>query len=121
MSVKVRVREGDGYGPLELESGETYLPGSVQTLHLRKEVDPGVVRAYEQGQIEILEGGERLRERADSREYELREEHWQSLVNEIRGGDHDDRLEEIVSRDDRDSVVSAAQERLETLQEEDSE
>lgn len=117
MSVKLKVIQER----LELENGETYFEGSVQTFHLRKEVDPGVVEAYENGGIEILEGGERLRDRADGAPYDLEERHWQTLVNEIEEGDHDDRLEEIQDRDGRDSVTDAASERIETLHEEDSE
>lgn len=107
---KVKLTEGSR---LKLESGRTLMGEGPHELRLRMAHDGNLLEAYRAGRIEILEGGQYLRENAEG--YKYSGKHWRSLKNEIIDGEHDDELDLIEAEDGRDSIQEAVDERRRSL------
>lgn len=107
---KVRLDDLDN---LELSTGKVLQGSGPHELKLRHSKDPAVLEAYQEGRVTIIDGGEWLIERAD--DYDYSDTHWRTLKNGILEGVYDEDLEIILEHDDRDSVLTAANERLESL------
>ncbi len=131
MMLKVSVTDDED---LQMATGEVILAGQTRTLTLRRARDPRVLDAILDDRAEVLEVSEptdwfedALEERRGARSEEDEGGYdsanpvdslpWQTAVKQIENGEHDDALDTIEQKSDRDSVLNAVQRRREALEE----
>lgn len=103
----------EGDERLELEAGITVQGSGPHYLPMRHAKDPALLDAYRDGKITIESGGEWLRQQVGEYEYESYK--WNKLTNMIEDGELDEDLELILAEDHRDSVIEAAETRLNSI------